>query len=165
MKKVKLIVPLLFSVGILASGCIAHNANTASAPIQVRLTANELKADVAVGEKIAGQAKITYFLGIPFGSSNKFADGVLYDGSVVTQAGIYNPYGAQPADFVTALFSLFTFGVQHEAASQAAYDAISKSGADIIIAPRYVVDVQEFWIFKNVEAQVTGYKGTVKGIH
>lgn len=164
MKKLRLIAPLLFSVAALASGCIAHNANTVSAPLQVRLAANELKADVAVGEKISGQAKITYFLTIPFGSSNKYADGVLYDGAVVSQLGVYNPYAVQPGDFFSGLFNLFSVGA-HEAAAQAAYDAISKSGADIIIAPRYVADVQDFWLFKNVEVQVTGYKGTVKGIH
>lgn len=160
----KFIIPLLFSVA-LTSGCISHNANTASAPLQVRLTANELKADVAVGDKISGQAKITYFLGIPFGSTNKYADGVLYDGSVITQGGVYNPYSPQAQDFFASLFSLFVGNIQQEAAAQAAYDAISKSNADIIIAPRYVLDVQDFWIVKNVEAQVTGYKGTIKSIH
>ena len=164
MKKLRLIAPLLFSVAALASGCIAQHSNTLSAPMQVRLTANELKADVAVREKISGHAKITYFLTIPFGSSNKYADGVLYDGAVVSQLGVYNPYAVQPGDFFSSLISLFSVGA-HEAASQAAYDAISKSGADIIIAPRYVTDVQDFFIFKNVEVQVTGYKGTVKGIH
>lgn len=160
----KLIVPLLLSV-VLSSGCIAHNTNTASAPLQVRLTANELKADVAVGDKISGQSKITYFLGIPFGSSNKYADGILYDGAIVTQAGVYNPYSPQAQDLFSSLFSLFVGNIQQEAAAQAAYDAITKSGADIIIAPRYVLDVQDFWIVKNVEAQVSGYKGTIKSIH
>lgn len=148
----KVMIPLLlFSVAALTTGCISHNANTSSAPLQVNLVSNELKADVVVGEKISGQAKITYFFGIPFGSTNKYADGVFYDGMIVDKSG-----------WLASVMSLL--GSVNEAKASAAYDAISKSNADVIISPRYTMDIQDFWIFKNVEAQVTGYKGTIKSI-
>lgn len=148
----KIVAPLLLlSVVMLTSGCTIHNANTASAPLHVNLVSNDLKADVAVGEKISGQAKVTYFMIFEFGGTGKYADGVSYDGTS-TQVG---------GDIFAALLAGNTYaGVK----SSAAYDAISKSNADVIISPRYVLEVQDFLIFKTVEAKVTGYKGTVKSI-
>ena len=148
----KFVAPLLLlSVVVLASGCISHNGNTASAPLHVNLVANDLKADVTVGEKISGQAKMTYFMIFEFGGTGKYADGVSYDGTS-TQLG---------GNLFSSLLAGDTYaGVK----SSAAYDAISKSNADIIISPRYVVDVQDFGIFKTVEVKVTGYKGTIKSI-
>ena len=147
----KLIAPLLLSVVALASGCVSQNVNTASAPLHVNLVANDLKADVVVGEKISGQAKVTYFMIFEFGGTGKYADGVSYDGASTRMAG----------DIFSSLLAGNTYaGVK----ASAAHDAISKSTADVIISPRYVLDVQDFFIFKTVEAKVTGYKGTIKSI-
>jgi len=153
----KFVTPLLLlSAVVLTSGCITHNSNTASAPLHVNLVANDLKADVAVGEKISGQAKLTTLFWIfTFGGSGKYADGVSYDG-VSTQAG--------GGDFFSSLMSAAQMAGFNQIKSSAAFDAISKSNADVIISPRYVLDVEDYGIFKTVEAKVTGYKGTVKSI-
>ncbi|MDN5942576.1 MAG: hypothetical protein L0H94_11890 [Nitrospira sp.] len=157
----KLIVFLPLYVAVLMSGCISHNANTDSAPLQVRLIANELKADMQVGEKISGQGKAVYlFYWIPLpGTSNNYAKGVLYDGSVITNGAIY-PHTAQDVPF----FSFFQASGSR-AVEAATYDAVTKSNADVIIAPRYEVDKQDYFIFQLEEAKVQGYKGTIKNIH
>lgn len=157
----KLIVLLSLYVVVLTSGCISHNANTNSAPLQVRLTANELKADVTVGEKISGQGKavyLFYFIPLP-GTSTNYAKGVLYDGSVITNGAVY-PHTVTDVPF----FSFFQAS-ESRAVGAATYDAVTKSNADVIIAPRYEVEMQNYFIFQLEEAKVHGYKGTIKNIH
>ncbi|MBJ7548876.1 hypothetical protein JHC42_18745, partial [Pseudomonas sp. OA3] len=50
------------------------------------------------------------------------------------------------------------------AKSAAAYKAVKASGADVIVAPRYEVNVQDYFVYKTVSVNVTGNKGTVTSI-
>lgn len=158
----RVILPFMFSVVVLASGCVTHTNNTASAPLQVRLNANELKADVAVGEKIAGQGRMVYLLGLwalP-GSSDKFATGVQYDGSVITHGAIL-PHTSGEATWIPFIETSL---IEHRAVAAATHDALTKSSADVIIAPRYELEKQNYILFSIHEAKVSGYKGTIKSI-
>ena len=47
--------------------------------------------------------------------------------------------------------------------SAALYDAINKSGADLIVNPQYVVTVDNLLLFKTYNVNISGYKGTIKG--
>ena len=43
--------------------------------------------------------------------------------------------------------------------------ATAKSrGADLIVAPRYEVNVEDYFVYKTVNVKVTGKKGTVTAI-
>jgi hypothetical protein len=50
------------------------------------------------------------------------------------------------------------------AKSAAAYKAVTTSGADLIVAPRYDVHVEDYFVYKTVNVKVTGKKGTVTAI-
>ena len=101
-----------------------------------------LEADVEVGGKIKGTAKATLLFGLlklP-GGPNKFADGV----------------------FGAALFAS-PFDPTGELKAAAAYDAMTGSGADLIVNPQYVVTVDNMLLFHSYKVDVTGYKGTIRG--
>ena len=64
----------------------------------------------------------------------------------------------------------FTFGNEHMGyyetiAGGAGADTInSDGGADVIVAPRYEVNVQDYFVYKTVNVKVTGNKGVVTAI-
>ncbi len=41
---------------------------------------------------------------------------------------------------------------------------MKSSGSDLIVAPRYEVNVQDYFIFKKVDVKVTGNKGSINNI-
>lgn len=143
MKKIAL--PLVLA-GALASGCATHNVSQPAAPLNGYVDTG-LKADLTVGEKITGESSVTVLFGLfKLGASNRYADGVTY--------------GAQ-----ASAFGLGGFDPISSAKSAAAYDAVSKAGADVIVAPKYLVDVEDYFVYKKVNVQVSGYKGVINSIH
>jgi len=126
----------------LLAGCTSLNTSQFSEPFSGRVSSN-LKADVAVGEKISGSASSILLFGlITLGAPNKLADGIVYGGA---SAG--NPY----------------FNPYEELKSAAAYNAVTEGKADVIIAPRYTISGTNYFLFKTLNATVSGYKGTLKG--
>lgn len=126
---------------ILLAGCSSLNTSQFSEPFSGRVSSN-LKADVAVGEKISGSASSILLFGlITLGAPNKLADGVIYGG--VPGNPYFNPY--------------------EELKSAAAYNAVTEGKADVIIAPRYTISGTNYFLFKTLNATVSGYKGTLKG--
>jgi hypothetical protein len=142
LKKV-LIASSLVLAGAL-SGCSSLNVSSNSMPVTAPLQ-TDIKADVEVGEKISGKASVTKILFFTIGSDKQFADGVSYGGS---GGGMGLPFG----DPVS------------KAKSAAAYKAVTSSGADIIVAPRYTVETDDFVVFGTINVTVEGYKGTIKSI-
>ena len=143
MKKV-LIASSLILAGAL-SGCSSMNVSSNAMPITAPLETN-LKADVEVGEKITGKASVTKILFFTIANDKEFADGVAYGADASTG-------GALPFENPVS-----------KAKSAAAYKAITESGADIIVAPRYTVKSEDFLIFGTINVTVEGYKGTIKSI-
>lgn len=134
----------LAAVIVTASGCTSYNVNQPSAPMD-GVVSTDLKADVRVGEPITGQSSVNILFGfLKFGGDNQFADGVAYGG---TDGG-----------------SLLSFDPVSSAKSAAAFKAVKSSGADLIVAPRYEVSVQDYFVFKKVDVKVTGNKGNIAGI-
>jgi hypothetical protein len=41
---------------------------------------------------------------------------------------------------------------------------VKSSGSDLIVAPRYEVTVNDYFIFKKVNVKVTGNKGSIQSI-
>ena len=107
----------------------------------------DLKADVKVGETISGESSANVLFGwLNIGGDNKFADGVSYGPSTGGGMGLPLP------DPVAS------------AKAAAAYKAVKASGADLIVAPRYEVTVNDYFIFKQVSVKVTGNKGSIQSI-
>ena len=133
----------LSSIALL-TGCASQNYSQPSAPLNGSVKTN-LKADVAVGEAINGESSVNILFGVfKLGGDTQFADGVTYGGGDGGFALGLDPVAA--------------------AKSAAAYKAVKSSGADLIVAPRYEVSVQDYMLYKTVNVKVTGNKGTIKAI-
>lgn len=128
-----------------ASGCVSYNQSQPTSPIDSTVKA-DLKADIAVGDTISGQSSVNILFGIlKFGGDSQFADGVSYGG----QSGGFGGLGLDPVSAVK---------------SAAAYKAVKSSGADLIVAPRYEVNEENYFIFKKVSVTVKGNKGNIRSI-
>jgi hypothetical protein len=128
-----------------ASGCVSYNNSQPSSPIDSTVKA-DLKADIAVGDAISGQSSVNVLFGfLKFGGDSQFADGVSYGG----QSGGLGSLGLDPISAVK---------------SAAAYKAVKSSGADLIVAPRYEVNEENYFIFKKVSVTVKGNKGNIRSI-
>jgi hypothetical protein len=122
-------------------GCATTNISEPSSPLHSSVEA-PLKANIKVGQKISGEAKATQIFGLINLGPTKFADGVDYG-----TGGVFH------------LFDTFT-----PVKAAAAYEATINSNADIIVAPRYVIETKDYFVIKTTTATVTGYKGTIEGV-
>jgi hypothetical protein len=142
MKKLATVAAL--SAFALLTGCASQNVSQPALPLGGAVETG-LKADVKVGEVITGESSVNIlFSVIKFGGDSQFADGVTYGGG---EGGF--ALGLDPVS---------------SAKSAAAYKAVKASGADVIVAPRYEVNVQDYFVYKTVNVKVTGNKGTVTAI-
>lgn len=133
-----------FSALALLTGCASQNVSQPTAPLNGTVD-TDLKADVKVGESISGQSSVSILFNLfKLGGDSQFADGVTYGGS---EGGF--ALGLDPVA---------------SAKSAAAYKAVTASGADLIVAPRYEVNVEDYFVYKTVNVKVTGKKGTVTAI-
>ena len=129
------------------SGCVSYNMSQPSAPLE-GVVKSDLKADVKVGETISGESSTNILFNFfAFGGDTQFADGVVYGGGA-GGGGLALPI-PDPISTTKAA---------------AAYKAVKSSGADLIVAPRYEVNVEDYFIFKKVAVKVTGNKGSISSI-
>ena len=133
---------LILSFPLLGVGCSTLNQSAPSQALNSSVNV-DFAADVEVGGITKGRSHTTILFGfITFGDS-KFADGVNYGTSKPT----------------------FGFSAAEDAKSAAAYNALKKSNADVLVAPRYTVDDFNFLhIFRTTDAEATGYSGTIKSV-
>lgn len=128
------------------SGCVSYNMSQPSALLSGEVK-TDLKADVKVGEIISGESSTNVLFGwLNIGGDTQFADGVSYGGTGAGGMGLPLP------DPVSS------------AKAAAAFKAVKSSGADLIVAPRYEVTVNDYFIFKQVNVKVTGNKGSIQSI-
>lgn len=134
------------------SGCVSYNMSQPSAPLE-GVVKSDLKADVKVGEAISGESSTNILFNFfAFGGDTQFADGVVYGGGAAGGGGALGGLGLPIPDPISTT------------KAAAAYKAVKSSGADLIIAPRYEVNVQDYFIFKKVDVKVTGNKGSISSI-
>ena len=130
---------------LLLSACSTTYMSQYSAPLEVKLQA-DVVPEVIAGDPIEGQADISRFICFKWGA-DEFADGV--------------DFGAGPGgDVGLGVFS----SMIPAGKAAAAYDACIRNKADIIIAPRYKIFVDDYWIYEKQKFYVKGYKGTFKGL-
>ncbi|MFK3798382.1 hypothetical protein [Pseudomonas sp. NPDC088444] len=128
------------------SGCVSYNMSQPVASLSGDVT-TDLKADVKVGETIQGESSSNVLFGwLNIGGDTQFADGVTYGGASGGGMGLPLP------DPIS------------QAKAAAAYKAVKSSGSDLIVAPRYEVTVNDYFIFKQVNVKVTGNKGSIQSI-
>ncbi|MBP0948515.1 hypothetical protein V2K62_14490 [Pseudomonas alliivorans] len=128
------------------SGCVSYNMSQPVAPLEGTVK-TDLKADVKVGGTISGESSTNVLFNfLSIGGDTQFADGVAYGGASGGGMGL-----ALPDPVSTAK-------------AAAAYKAVKSSGADLIVAPRYEVNVKDYFIFKKVDVKVTGNKGSINSI-
>ena len=130
-------------VVLTTTGCMSHNVSQPNAPIAGTVTA-DLKANIDVGGEITGQSTSNILFGVlKISGDSEFADGVTYGGPAPAFS-LPDPISATKA--------------------AAGYKAVKSSGSDLIVAPRYAVSVEDYFIFKKVNVTVTGNKGSIKSI-
>lgn len=132
------------AAALLAStvACTTLNQSAPSQGLQSQVSA-DFAADVEVGNLAKGRSRTVVILGFITLGDSKFADGVNY--------GVNKPS--------------FGFGATEDTKSAAAYNALKKTNADILVAPRYTVDEFNFFgIYKTIDAEVVGYSGTIKSV-
>lgn len=145
MKKVLVASSLIFAGAL--TGCSSLNTSAPSLPLSGSV-ATDVKADIEVGEKITGQSSATKVLFFTLGAESEYADGVAY--SAGGNGGSALPFALpNPVEAVKAA---------------AAYNAIQESGADVIVAPRYTVQKDDYVVFGTINVSVEGYKGTIKSV-
>lgn len=128
------------------SGCVSYNVSQPSASLSGDVK-TDLKADVKVGEAISGESSTNVLFGwLNIGGDTQFADGVTYGGASGGSMGLPLP---DPISSTKAA---------------AAFKAVKSSGSDLIVAPRYEVTVNDYFIFKQVNVKVTGNKGSIQSI-
>lgn len=132
------------------SGCVSYNMSQPSAPLE-GVVKSDLKADVKVGETISGESSTNILFNFfAFGGDTQFADGVVYGGGA--GGGALGSLGLPIPDPISTT------------KAAAAYKAVKSSGAGLIVAPRYEVNVEDYFIFKKVGVKVTGNKGSISSI-
>ena len=139
-------------LAFLTSGCMSNNAFKHCAPLNLEADL-ELLPDITIGERIEGEGTMITILGFISLNSmgigdHKFADGVIYglggSGSLI--------------------FEDILGGDGERAKAAAARKACDSAGCDIIIAPRYNLDVKNFLVYKMTKARVTGIAGTLNNV-
>lgn len=152
MKTRMLIFGLLLAVAVIASGCTTVSQSQPSGPLGVKVAA-PMKADIEIGEKVSGTASGTILcFFVQLGFPSKFAENVDYN--------YYTSWHSSPIAGISSIAQIAMGNLK----SAAAYDAVTKGKADVLVAPKYIVEANDFWIFQTLNVTVTGYKGTVKGI-
>ena len=143
MKKLLLVVAVLGLVGCSSSELRTGRNSMNLANIAVE--PDPMSASIEVGQKITGTAECETWFGIQTKAPKKFT----YGAALQVEDGNFTP---------------------NKCTRGAVYDALTKSKADVIIAPQYTANqegslcVFGACIHKVNKITVTGYKGTIKKI-
>ena len=131
----------LLALVLLLSACSATHVSQPGSTLVSKVEA-PLHAEISVGNKIYGVAKNTKVLGVFNFGPHKFADGVNYGTDL--EQNLRDEYA--------------------EIKAAAAYQATHKAKADVIIAPRYIIESHNYVLYKTTVARVEGYKGIINRI-
>lgn len=145
MKKVLLTAALAGAVAL--TGCASTNQYQHSSQVAISTVSN-YDADIAIGQKIQGEASGLVVLGIfKFLNRNRFADNVAF--SRPATLPIPNPFAAlNPTEALKAA---------------AAQNAVDNAKVDTLVAPRYTVTRTSYFLWTDYKVDVTGFGGNVKG--
>lgn len=138
MKKITKLLPIL-AVSALLTGCASVNQGVTASKLETKLTATN-EAKIVVGKKVTASAEGQVILGfINLAKDKKYADGISYAGEG----------------------NLSILDSSRSLKSAAAYKAMKKSGADVLVAPTYVTEVNNYFVYKEIKVTVSAYKGKI----
>lgn len=142
MKKA-LLLAAVCAVAAFVSGCIANHTNDAATSAKACVT-KKFEADIAAGKTaVSGKATVHNVLGIISWGVNDYADDA----------------------FVSGAPSLQLFASPLTVAKQGAtFNACNDAKADMLLAAKYKIKISDFFVYKKVECDVTGFPGVVKGV-
>lgn len=145
MKKLALLAAV---ASVALSACVSTNEGTPSGALQTKVYTKQV-ADVAVGQKVSAESSAKVILGfITISEDNKYADGVNYSGAAAANGGLLD----------------FSFlDASSKVKSAAAYKALKNNNADVLVAPTYETEVNNFFVFKDIKVKVNAYKGNIRG--
>jgi len=128
---------------VVMTGCMATHTNDAASAAKVCVS-KKFDADIVAGKKaVAGTATVHNLFGIFTWGVSNFAD----DAFVSTDNA----------------FQL-TVSPLTVAKQGATYNACKAAKADMLLAAKYNIKVSDFFVYKSVKCDVTGYPGVVKGV-
>ena len=137
---------------LFCTGCTSIEANKVGEPVTVHMPVY-VKPDIKTKDTvIKGSAKFHSFFGIFTWGPQAQAVGI-----------DYGTFSAVTGGELGALLS-FTSMSEIVARNAAAYQAIMSANADIILAPQYVITVEDYFFYKSIECTVKGYPGYIMGV-
>ena len=136
----------LASVAVLGlSACSSVNHGVANAPLKTKLVSHNI-ANVKAGEKVMAESEAKVILGfITLSEDNKYADGVNYAGD-------------------SGVPGMSFFDTTSKVKAAAAYKAVKKANADVLLAPVYETEENNYFLWKDVKTTVSAYAGKITGI-
>lgn len=152
----KKFVPLaLFAVAaLLFSGCTSINTSDAGSmnvyPATVGPVDNYRPLyKVNEKERVSGQAQVNVLFGIfAWGDTSAFADNATLAAS----------------DSIWGMFFAWLPNAKEIAAKAAFYNACTSSKSDAVVAARYEIQTDDYFVFKKMNVKVTGFPATLTGV-
>jgi hypothetical protein len=139
---------LLILLAFVVTGCISTNTNRLSSSLsapQVKAPALDANVTVDANRKITGTSDTTILFGFwRFKGSNKFVQNVNYSSGTLSK---FNPIKG--------------FSAKDKAKAAAVYNAVTRHNVDVIVAPRYEINEENYFFVTKYKVKVVGYKGTI----
>ena len=133
------------AIAAFMTGCMSTHTNDATAVAQVKLNCKKFDTDIVAGKtKVKGTATIHNVLGLISWGVSDFAD----DAFVSTSA--------LPIQLCVSPETMVKQG--------ATYNACAANNADFVLAAKYKMDVKDFFVYKQITCDVTGYPASIKGV-
>ncbi|MBR5599128.1 MAG: hypothetical protein IKW39_03710 [Alphaproteobacteria bacterium] len=125
------------------SACSSANYSTTSAPLSASLHSHH-SAELKFNNRVSATSQETVILGLfSIGSDNIYADGVNYSASNSMNLSVLDTTARVKA--------------------AAAYNALTKAKADVLYAPVYYIQEDNYLLWKNVKASVRAYPANIVG--
>ena len=124
------------------SACTATHQSVPTGALKLNVE-NDRTANIQIGQKVSGNSKATVILGLfKLSDDSKYADGVNYG-----MGGFVSPLDPT-ADIKAA----------------AAYKAVKAGSGDVLFAPIYEIEEENYFLWKKYNVNVNAYSGKILGI-
>ncbi len=146
MQKIVMLMVAVVALTLVTAGCTSFETNRVGDQVKVRIEA-QVEPEIEAGNQtVEGNATVNCLFGIFTWGVSSQAIGIDYYGN---DNGFGSGLFASPAEI---------------ARNGAAYQACTGANADLLLAPRYNLTVNDYFVFKTVACQVKGYPGVLKSI-
>ncbi len=153
MKKIT-VLGLLATVTLVFTGCTSVNTSDAGSINVYPATVGPVDCyrplyKVNEKERVSGEAKVNVLFGIfAWGDTSAFADNATLAAS----------------DSIFGAFFAWLPNAREIAARAAFYNACKTSNSDAVVAARYEIQTDDYFVFKKMNVKVTGFPATLTGV-